>query len=39
MSGSGRRLNETAVWNVRVSNGQAIAANQLSSEIENGCPN
>ena len=39
MSGSGRRLNETAVWNVRVSDGQAVAASQLSSEIENGCPN
>ena len=38
MSGSGRPINETAVWNVRVADGQAVAASQLSSEIENGCP-
>ena len=38
MSGSGRSLNETAAWNVRVSDGKAVAADQLASEIENGCP-
>ena len=38
MSASGRPLNETAVWNVRVSDGGAASANQLASEIENGCP-
>lgn len=37
MSASGSPVNETAVWNVRVSDGQAVAANQLSAEIENGC--
>lgn len=38
MSGSGRPLNETAKWNVRVADGGAVAADQLASEIENGCP-
>ena len=38
MSGSGRRLTETAAWNVRVADGHAAPANELASEIENGCP-
>ena len=38
MSASGRPVIERAVWNVRVSDGKAVAANQLASEVENGCP-
>ena len=38
MSASGRAVKETAIWNVRVSDGGAVAASQLSAEIENGCP-
>lgn len=37
MSASGRPVNETAVWTVR-SDGEAVPANQLTSEISNGCP-
>ena len=38
MSTSGKPLNETAMWTVRATDGQAVAASQLSSEIEAGCP-
>lgn len=37
MSASGSPTAETAVWTVSERNG-AVAASQLSSEIENGCP-
>lgn len=38
MSASGRPLNETAVWTVKSSNGQAVPNNQLTAEISIGCP-
>jgi hypothetical protein len=37
MSASGRATAETAVWTVSAKNG-AVAANQLTAEIANGCP-
>lgn len=37
MSASGRPLSETAVWVVSQRNG-AVAQNQLTAEIANGCP-
>jgi len=36
MSANGIARSETAVWTVRT-DGEAVAANQLTSEIENGC--
>ena len=38
MSASGRPLNETAVWTVRSSDGEAVPAGQLTAEISHGCP-
>ena len=37
MASSGSPMNETAVWTISQRNG-AVAANQLTSEIANGCP-
>ena len=38
MSMSGRPLDETAVWGVRASDGEAVAKDQLTAEISHGCP-
>ena len=38
LTGRDKPSTATAVWTVREDNGEAVAANQLTSEISNGCP-